>query len=357
MDWWMILATVLLICIGLMMIYSTVQDTGSTQITKQIVAFGIGIILVFLLVFLDYRVFSHNAYLIYTLSLGLLIFVLFLGQNIRGMKGWFDFGFFQFQPSEFAKIALIIALAKYFSKRQGRPHHIKDIAISGALTLGMCGLIVLEPDFGSALVLCGVWLFMLLFFGIKKIHGFLLGLALIIFGFMSWKFFLADYQKERIFSFLRPEGSLKDASWNMIQSKVAIGSGGLLGRGLGHGPQSQLAFLPEQHSDFIFASIAEELGFLGGILILGLFLFLIIRIIRVMKLSRNEFGLMLCAGGAFLFTLQIFISIGMNTGLLPVVGIPLPLVSYGGSSLVFSLIILGLVQSVMARHKGLRFEV
>lgn len=356
MDWWMILATVLLVSIGLMMIYSTVQDTGSTKITKQIIAFGLGIFLIFVFIFLDYRIAGHWAYLIYALSLGLLVLVLFLGQNIRGMRGWFDFGIFQFQPSEFAKVALIIVLARYFSKRQGRPYHIKDIAISGALTLGMCGLIALEPDFGSAVVLAGVWLFMLLFFGIRKIHGFLLALAFTILGWCSWKFLLAGYQKERILSFFRPELAHKDASWNMIQSKVAIGSGGILGRGLGHGSQSQLQFLPEQHSDFIFSSICEELGFLGGILVLGLFLFLIVRIIRTARLSKDEFGLMLCAGGAFLFTLQIFISIGMNTGLLPVVGIPLPLVSYGGSALLFSLIILGLVQSVIARQKGLRCE-
>lgn len=350
----MILAVVLLVTIGLMMIYSTTK-IDTVKLTKQALAFCLGFILLFGIAFLDYKVLKHNAYLIFALALGLLVLVLFLGQDIRGMRGWFSFGAFQFQPSEFAKVALILVLARYFSKRQARPRHIKDIFISGALTFGLSGSILLEPDFGSALVLIGVWLFMLLFFGVRKIHGFLLMLAFAVLGFLGWKFFLADYQKERILSFINPSFSPKDASWNIIQSKVAIGSGGLFGQGLGHGPQSQLQFLPEVHSDFIFASIAEELGFLGAILVLGLFLFLIIRIIRASRLSRDEFGLMICAGGAFLLTLQVFISVGMNTGLLPVIGIPLPLVSYGGSSLIFSLITLGLVQSVIVRHKGLRF--
>jgi rod shape determining protein RodA len=191
---------------------------------------------------------------------------------------------------------------------------------------------------------------MLLTSGIKK--EYIAGLITVGFFviWLAWSFLLAPYQKERVLSFVNPMGDPLGAGYHMIQSKIAVGSGQFFGRGLGHGTQSQLNFLPDQHTDFIFAVIAEELGFIGASLLLFLLIFLLFRIIKIAKKARNEFGLMLALGSCFLFLIQILINIGMNIGILPVAGVPLPFVSYGGSALIFSLVAIGILESIVVRR-------
>lgn len=350
-DWFLFLAAILLASLGIAAILSTTWgEEGSLKILdKQVIAAVAGVFFIFCLALINYQIFKNYSYVFYVLMILALLAVLFFGKEIRGTKGWFDFGFFQFQPTEFAKIVLLIILAKYFSSISGKPSQVRHILVSGILTLIPVGLILAQPDLGSALILILLWILMLLISGIKKEYI----VTLIFFGavlfLLSWNFALAPYQKDRILSFINPMRDPLGAGYHMIQSKIAIGSGELLGRGLGHGPQSQLKFLPDQHTDFIFAVISEELGFLGATLLLSLLFFLLLRIVKISKKVKDEFGLMLTLGTCFLFLIQIFINIGMNVGVLPVAGVPLPFVSYGGSALLFSFIILGILESITAR--------
>jgi rod shape determining protein RodA len=225
------------------------------------------------------------------------------------------------------------------------------VIVSGLLALVPFTLVLMQPDLGSALVYLVMWLGLLLFSGIKRVYSLILVVSGILVSWGAWAFALKDYQKNRIISFLNPAADPLGSGYNVIQSKIAVGSGGLFGRGLGHGSQSQLRFLPEQHTDFIFAVLTEELGFLGGFLLLFLFLILFVRMIKAGKFSRDEFGIILAIGAVIIFTFQIFTNVGMNIGILPVTGIPLPLVSYGGSALLIFLMLIGLIESVFVRGR------
>ena len=351
-DWFLFLASLFLVGVGMAAILSTTwgNENLTVILNKQIIAAIVGIVLVFLLAVFNYQTLANYSYVIYIVTLLVLVGVLIFGQEIRGTKGWFNLGFFQFQPAELAKVALLIILAKYFSGISGKPSRIQYILISGAITIIPIGLIMLQPDLGSALILLSLWIFILLTSGIKKeyVAG-LVAIGFLVIG-LAWTFLFAPYQKERILSFVNPMSDPLGAGYHMIQSKIAVGSGQFLGRGLGHGTQSQLNFLPDQHTDFIFAVIAEELGFIGVSLLLFLLIFLLLRIIKIARSARNEFGLMLALGSCFLFLTQIIINVGMNVGILPVAGVPLPFVSYGGSALIFSLIVIGILESVVVRR-------
>lgn len=355
-DWFILITVVLLAFIGLVMIYSATLGEMGSKISKQAIALSIGLILFFILSFIDYRLLKNYAYIIYILANCLLLAVLLIGKTVRGMSGWFDLGFFQLQPSELAKFALLIILAKYFASVTGKPSRFKFIIVSGILVFISTTLVAAEPDLGTALIFIFLWLGMLLFSGIKKIYIYLLGILGTSFSGLLWVFLLKDYQKDRILSFINPAKDPLGAGYNMIQSKIAVGSGGLIGRGLGHGPQSQLNFLPEQHTDFIFAVLAEELGLVGVILLLGLFSFLFLRIIGIAFKSRDDFSLMLVVGVIIMFSFQILVNIGMNIGILPVTGVPLPFVSYGGSALITNLLIFGLLESIIIRQKSIVFR-
>ncbi len=359
-DWIMVVAVVLLISLGLLLIYSTSASASGmfdyANLKKQILAVAIGIIFFILLVFIDYKLFKNFAYFLYILMIVLLVAVLIFGSEIRGTKGWFNFGFFQFQPAELAKIILLIILAKYFASISGKLSMFRHIIISGIITFIPVGLIMMQPDFGSALVLVFLWFVMLFISGIKRNYIAILGGSGTFIGWIVWQFVFKDYQKERILTFLHPNRDPLGSGYNIIQSKIAVGSGGLLGKGLGYGSQSQLKFLPAQQTDFIFAALSEELGFFGGLLLLTLFFILLLRIINISKNSRDEFGLMIGIGAVLILIFQILVNVGMNMGLLPVTGIPLPFVSYGGSSLISILILMGILQSVYVRNKGLTFE-
>jgi rod shape determining protein RodA len=354
-DWVLFVITTILVVIGLLLIYSTTtteEARWSEIFIRQLIAFGIGSISIFLLSFVDYSIFKKYAYVLYAVLILLLLGVLFFGVELRGTKGWFDLGFAFFQPSELGKVVLLIILSRYFASVSGKPSRFQFVVISGVITLIPFGLVMLQPDLGSGLVYIAIWLGLLLFSGIKKMYIAILSVGGVSASVLAWFFVLKQYQKARISSFIDPTADPLGSGYNLLQSKIAVGSGGFFGRGLGQGSQSQLRFLPERHTDFIFAVLTEELGFIGGVLLLGLFFTMFSRIIRIGRHSRDEFGIMFTIGATIMFVFQIFVNIGMNLGIMPITGIPLALVSYGGSSLVTILLVFGIVQSISVRGRS-----
>lgn len=357
-DWITLTAVVLLAVLGLVVIYSTTLDTSETftRVHKQALSFFLGLCFFVFFSIIDYRIFKNYAIALYVGMLILLILVLFLGVDVRGARSWFDLGFYRMQPSELGKFAMIILLAKYFADHARDSKRLRSILLS-ALYVGLpVGLILLEPDLGTALVFMGVWIGMLLASGVRARHFAMMVLAGIIVAALAWTFVLADYQKERLMVFINPEVDPLDQGYNVTQSQIAVGSGGLLGKGLGEGSQSQLKFLPEQQTDFIFAATAEELGFAGSLFLLTLFGILLMRIIWIAKISRDDFAMFIAIGIFSMLLVQILVNVGMNIGIMPVTGIPLPLVSYGGSSILVTLALLGLVESIYLRHKLIDFK-
>lgn len=351
LDRTLIISSFLLVLFGLLSIYSSSLGKGDfLNFKKQLIFFGAGVFLMFLISFFDWRTIREDPYLIlflYFVCLVLLAGLFFLAKEIRGVKSWYKIGPFSLDPIEFTKIVLIILSAKYFSMRHIEMYRGVHIFVSGFYFFLPCLLIFFQPNLGSVLVLIFLWLGILVISGIKLRHFLiLLLLGTIVFVF-SWSTVLKEYQRERILSFIQPRLSdpLK-MGWSQRQAEIAIGSGGLLGRGIGKGSQTQYGFLSEPQTDFIFSAIAEETGALG---VSFLFLLLLITVWRMMKIaidSRDNFSRLFASGMAILFISQIFINIGMNIGLLPIIGIPLPLVSYGGSGLIADFIGLGILQSI-----------
>ena len=353
-DWIVFGSVLLLIGVGLVIIYSVALGSGEASrlnFNKQIVFAVIGLLLLFIISFFDFHSFYTLNTWIYLGGLALLVLVLLFGQTVRGTTGWFDFFGFRLQPSEIIKIVVVLVLAKYFSAASYKTNQLKHIFFTGILVLIPISLILLQPDFGSAMIIFIFWLAILGVYGLNRKQVITIGLiSLILFSF-SFLFLLKSYQKERIITFFNPNIKSLDQGYNVAQAIIAIGSGGLWGRGLGFGSQSQLKFLPESQNDFIFAVIGEELGLLGVCLVLIFFMALFYRLIYWIKNIDNNFGLYILLGAIILLFVEMFINIGMNVGLLPVVGISLPFVSYGGSSLIMSLILVGIVESVIVHSR------
>lgn len=352
LDWVLAAATALLLTIGLLALYS-VSFAGDTMVAdhfyRQLETVAVGIILMLVFSFFDYRVLGAYSTKLYFAILVVLVLVLIFGTTARGTTGWIGFANFHVQPVEAAKMIMIVFLASFLSKKKTKLSETAKIAVSVILAFVPVLLILKQPDFGSAAVIAGIWGGMLLVSEISKKNIFILFMALAVISGGGY-FFLKDYQKERLHNFVSPGSDPLGSGYNVIQSIVAVGSGGIFGKGLGHGPQSQLNFLPEKHTDFIFAVIAEELGLLGSLFVTFLFGVLLYRIKKTARLARDNFGYLLAAGVMIMFFLQIVINIGMNIGLNPVAGVPLPLLSYGGSSIVAVLAGLGIVQSVYLRR-------
>ncbi|MFA5318171.1 MAG: rod shape-determining protein RodA [Patescibacteria group bacterium] len=354
-DWIIFSSTILLIGFGLAVIYSVALGSGEASLLnfkKQCVFAGIGLLLLFLFSFFDFHLlYSLNVW-IYIGGMILLILVLIFGETIRGTRGWFDFAGFSLQPSEFIKIVSLLALAKYFSAASYKTNQIKHILYTGLIVGLPIALILLQPDFGSAMIIFVFWLAILGIFGLNRRQIIIISSIALLLFILSFFLLLKDYQRERITTFLNPNLQSLDQSYNVAQAIIAVGSGGILGRGLGFGSQSQLKFLPESQTDFIFAVVGEELGFLGAGLLLALFAVLFFRLVYWVKHLNNNFGIYIILGVIILLFTQMFINISMNIGLLPVVGIPLPLVSYGGSSLIATMLLIGIAESVVvyARH-------
>lgn len=337
------------------MIYSNTLESSGNLFLRQAIFALLGLAGMFALAFYDYRNLRRATPWIYLFVVSTLLAVWWVAPVIRGSARWIDLGFFRFQPAEFAKLAMVIITAKVLDQQGEKIRNFRYVLLSLAYVVVPVALVLIEPDLGSALVIFFTWLGMLTFSKINKKHLVSLFVCLLILAVLAWFTFLHDYQKQRIYSFVSPTADPQGQGYNVLQSIIAVGSGGYFGRGLGRGLQSQLKFLPERQTDFIFASTAEELGFIGSMLVLGLFFLIFWRLIKTMSSARDNFGAYLSLGMFFMLLIQVLINIGMNLGVLPVTGIPLPLVSYGGSSLLTTFLALGIVQSIVARQKTIRF--
>jgi rod shape determining protein RodA len=354
-DWTLFVSAVVLSLIGLTVIYSVVLSGETAEyslLIRQAIFFVIGIFLLFAFAFFDYRVIGSISRILYFFSIFLLIFVLIFGSIVRGTRGWFDIFGLSFQPVEIAKLSLIFFLASFFSNRTHEQASFKNILKSFLWAILPIVLILFQPDLGSALILIAIWFLMLWFSGLTKKQFFVILVLVAIAFSLFWFFISRDYQKERILNFLNPNRDPLGNGYNVRQSIISVGSGQIIGRGLGFGPQSQLRFLPETSADFIFGSLSEELGFLGAGITIFLYILFFWRIYKATKFARDNFSAFLILGIGSLFFLQTAINIGMSVGMLPVTGLPLPFISSGGSFLIISLVSVGIMESAVMRNKG-----
>lgn len=353
-DWILFTPVLLLVCFGLAEIYSVALGRSELDLfnfKKQIGFIVIGLALLFVLSFFDYNNLKSYSRYFYALGAILLIAVLFFGEVNRGTKGWFSVAGFNLQPVEFIKFILVLFIAKYFSSASLKVKSLKHLIISGAGALLFVLLVLVQPDFGSGFILFLFWLAMAALVGFDKKYFIAIFLAIAVLFAGAWGFVFKDYQKQRIKTFINPNFNALDQGYNVSQAIIAVGAGGLFGRGLGFGSQSQLKFLPEAQTDFIFAVVAEELGFTGVLLILLFFGIFFYRSLYHLKRVKNDFGVFFILGAMSLIFIEMFINIGMNIGLLPVVGISLPFLSYGGSGLVSSLMLVGVMENIIIRSK------
>lgn len=349
-DWLMITSAMLLSIIGLVSIFSSsIRDENFLNFNKQLIFFGTGLVIMFLIAFSDWRALRDNPYTIlimYFVCVILLLGLLFFAPTTRGIRGWYKVGFLAIDPIEAIKMVLIILLAKYFSMRHVEMYRLRHIIFSGIYVFIPAFLIYRQPDLGSVIIIVGLWIVMLLISGIKLKHFIVLCLCGLVLITSSWFFLLKPYQKERIVSFLVPQIEPLGISWSQNQSKIAIGSGGFFGQGFGKGSQTQYGFLPEPHTDFIFSAISEEFGFIGVSAIFILFFIIAWRVTKIAMRASSNFCRLFCIGFVAVIMFQIFIHVGMNTSISPVIGISLPFVSYGGSGLLAFFASIGFIQSI-----------
>lgn len=352
--WSLFFLVLILIAIGVVNLYSaTVQaegGKGTPLYQKQIYWACLGFFFLLIILFFDYHLLLPAAYPLYWISIVLLICVLLFGRKISGSQRWLTIGFFSFQPSELVKISLILALAKYFVNNElNHRYGFRHLYLPFGMALLPALLIIKQPDLGTALILLLVCISAFFFLGIswKTLFVSSGGMALILPLF--W-FFLKDYQQKRILIFFQPESDPLGAGYHILQSKIAVGSGAFWGKGFLKGTQGQLRFLPEQHTDFAFSVLAEEWGFVGSLALVTLFLTLILSALNIARQSKDRFGMVLAFGISVLFFWQILINMGMVVGVVPVVGVPLTFISYGGSSIISSLICVGLLLNIHMRR-------
>lgn len=348
-DWAMVAALLALCLVGLAMIYSATG--GPTRVyTTQIYGILLGAVAFALCLSVDYRSLADKSHWVYFGVVLLLIYVLLFGAVRGGSRRWIDLGFFNLQPSEFAKAALALMLAKHFGEGRRGPAMRTDLLIGGAITLVPLLIIARQPDLGTAVTLVPVFFAVAYLAGMPlRIFG-VLAIAGVLMAPVAWKFALQDYQKERISTFLNPEQDAKGAGYQQIQARITVGSGGLWGKGFTKGTQGQLRFLPVAHNDFIFSVLAEEHGFAGVLVALGLYLFVIVRGIEAARLAKDRLGAYLVLGVLAAFSFQVIYNITMSAGLVPVKGLTLPLMSYGGSSMIATLAGFGLILNVRMRR-------
>jgi rod shape determining protein RodA len=352
-DWLLVLPVFALLLFGILAMYSLQinSDENTNPITAHLFFTVIGLSLMVLLFFLPYQIVGDYYKILLVISFVLLLSVLVFGATIKGTRGWFSFFGLTFQPVEIVKISAIIAFSKILSLIDVRQHYLKAATISACVAVLLIGLVMLQPDLGSAAIIGVIWLgyVITLPMSLKKvIPGLILIFSIV---FLVLFFNLKQYQKDRLLTFIDPGREPLGSGYNVNQSMIAVGSGGLYGRGLSYGSQSHLQFLPEKETDFIFAMIAEELGFWGAGLLILLYICLLVRAWFVSRLAVDVFGYYLLLGFLVYIGSQTFINIGMNLGVTPVVGLPLPFVSSGGSSLLASLIIFGLILNVSKQSR------
>ena len=348
-DWSLVAALLALCVLGLAMIYSATG--GPTRVyTTQIYGILLGLVAFGLCLSIDYQSLGDKSHWIYLGVLVLLGYVLLFGAVRGGSRRWIDLGVFNLQPSEFVKVALALMLAKHFGEGRRGVATRTDLVIGWAITLIPLLLISRQPDLGTAVTLVPVFLAVAYLAGMPlRIFG-VLALAAVLMAPIAWKFALQDYQKERISTFLDPSQDVKGAGYQQIQARITVGSGGLWGKGFTKGTQGQLRFLPVAHNDFIFSVLAEEQGFAGVLVALGLYLFVIVRGMASARLAKDRLGAYLVLGVLAAFSFQVIYNIAMSAGLAPVKGLTLPLMSYGGSSMIATLAGFGLILNVRMRR-------
>lgn len=387
-DYVLFLATLGLLCLGIILIYSaTLPSPGQpvsnlepdSPVIRQTIYALVGLVLVFLVGLVDYRVleevffrtkvfrasiegatfrqrflasFLHPFYL---LNLGLLTAVFLAGRITHGSQRWINLGVFDLQPSELAKLLVVVTLSKYLADQEEDIKSFRAFVVSFIHVALPISLVYLQPDLGTAFTLGVIWLGMVILAGVRFLHLAALAMPMFLAAPLIWVYVLRDYQRQRLLIFLNPYLDPLGTGYNLIQSLTSVGSGGLLGKGLTAGTQSQLHFLRIQHTDYIFSVLGEELGFVGAVCLLALLGVLLARILAIAAKAPDTFGQLLASGIAIMIFAQSFINIGMNIGLLPVTGIPLPFVSYGGSSLITLLLAEGLVQSIAMHPRRFGF--
>lgn len=348
---WLLLATLMAVAaIGVTMIYSSSHATSPGLYAQQLYALGLGLVALLVALSIDYRTLADKSHLIYFGILVLLLYVLFFGAVRGGARRWIPLGVFNLQPSEFAKMALALVLAKFYGENRRHSPAGADLLVgAGLLALPML-LIARQPDLGTAVTLVPVYLFIVFAAGLPvRVLGFI-ALAAVLATPVAWHFALQDYQKQRVLTFIDPSQDTHGAGYQQIQARITVGSGGLWGKGFQKGTQGQLRFLPVAHNDFIFSAWAEEQGFKGVIVVLGLYLLIIMRSLDAARLAKDRLGTFLVLGVLASFTFQVFYNITMSAGLAPVKGLTLPLMSYGGSSLISTLAGFGLILNVRMRR-------
>jgi rod shape determining protein RodA len=349
LDWKLNGAVLFLIAASL----TSLSNAAPALFYKQLIWLVIGLAAAFFMVWFDWRPFINYRgaiFGLYAFLILLLILTYFLAPPIRGTKGWLVFGNFQFQVSELAKLVLIIVFAYFFSRQHIGINKLSNLAVSFVYFLIPAFFVAIQPDFGSVIILFCLWLGFLLVSGIKLRYLLAVLLIFSILGIIVWQSVLKDYQKDRIFGFFFPSRDPLGINYSAIQAKIAIGSAGWFGKGFGQGTQVQLGFLPDAQTDFIFAAFIEEWGILVGFLLVLIFTFLILRIIKIGLEVDNNFSRLICLGATVLFIIQFFLNTGSNLGLTPVIGVTFPFLSYGGSSLLTNLILLGIIQAVFMRR-------
>lgn len=345
-DWLLLLFIAPVLGAGLVTMNSFTGE--SVLFNHQIIWIIISLIAFFILASFDFSFIKRTDVLVvlYIFFTSLLLLLFIFGHRAGGAQSWFSFGGFSFQPSDLMKLILILMLAKYFSRRHIEIGNFKHIFISGLYAFIPFVLIFLQPDLGSAIIIALIWLGMILVSGISKKHLLIVfGVVALAFGLL-WNFSFQDYQKARIINFFNPLSDIQNTGYNAYQSTIAVGSGRLMGKGVGFGTQSRLKFLPEYETDFIFAAFSEEWGFVGVIIIFILYALIIWRILHLALLGKNNFEILFGVGLAIYFMSHLIINIGMNIGLMPVTGITLPFMSYGGSHLLTEFVGLGIFMSM-----------
>ncbi len=350
-DWLMILGILLVSGVGVAVVYSATQGGPTPDIFKrQITLIALGFVLMLLVLLFDYHTIVNHAEIFYVFVAGLLVYLLVFGSLRAGTNRWLELGLMTVQPGELAKLVVVLLLAKYYSRVRRNQLGTNEVLISGAITGVPVLLVALQPDLGTAATLSVIYVAMALLAGVRTrlilVAGVIFALALPL----AWSFVLKDYQKDRVRAFMDPMRDPRGAGYQSIQSTIAVGSGGISGAGWRKGSQSQLQFLPAPHTDFVFAVIAEEFGFIGVALVMMLFLAIVLRGIDTARRARDRLGIYIVAGFLSMFFFQAVYNTAMVAGLVPIKGFPLPLVSYGGSSMLSTMMGLGLILNVRMRR-------
>lgn len=357
-DTKLLFAVLISVIFGIFMINSATASMGSTKyVLVQSLAFVIGLCVAMVITFMDYTILKQLRFLAMGVGLALLVLVLILGfgREDTGTQGWINLGFVNIQPAEIAKVCFLVSFSAHVAKIKEDINSITNILLLLLHLIIPVALILLQPDMGTAMVFMFMFILMVFFAGISYKYIATASIVSVAGGLFAWLFFLKPYQKERFFSFLNPESDPLGSGYHIIQSKIAVGSGQLFGTGYKAGIQTQMDYLPEKQTDFIFSVICEELGFMGATLVIALLFFILCRIFINARRARDTFGEMLCVGAGAMLLFHTVENIGMCINLLPITGIPLPFFSYGGSNMITSMIAIGIVLSVSFHRRNNTF--